>query len=313
MRIRIPATTANLGCGYDTFGMALGYYNYIEIAEADTLSLNLRGQGVRYLPQDDSNLLLRSVQAVYDLCGKGKPLMRLTSYNNIPLSRGMGSSSAAIVGGVFAANQALACPLDQAAMLDLVTELEGHPDNVAPALLGGFTVVVQEERQYVRRISLPARLKAVLAVPNFHISTKKARTILPAAVPLADAVYNLSHAALLALALREGDLQQFGAMLKDRLHQPYRFPLVKGAPEVVEAACAAGALGCVLSGSGPTMIAFTDGGKESQEKIGAAMTQAFAEHSVRARIFKVNMDNQGTVILQQKTKVKKAPGRLRRG
>ena len=294
MKIRIPATTANLGPGYDTFGMALGYYNYIEFAAADALSLELKGQGARYIAQNDKNLLIRSAKAVYDLTGSGPLKLKLVAQNNIPISRGMGSSAAAIVGGIFAANESLGRPLDQAAMLELATEIEGHPDNVAPALLGGFTVVAQGECQYVQRITVAPRLKAVLAIPRFPLSTKKARAILPKQVPLADAVYNLSHAALLAVALAKGDLAQFGVMLNDKLHQPYRFSLIKGAPEVVAAACDAGALGCVLSGAGPTMIAFVKGGKAEQQKVGVAMEAAFAAAGVKTRIVKVGLDNRGT-------------------
>ena len=294
MKIRIPATTANLGSGYDTFGMALGYYNYIEAVPAESFLFEIKGQGMRHLPQDKDNLVMRSAQAVYDLTGSGSPRLRLSLYSNIPVSRGMGSSSAAIVGGIFAANETLGRPLDQMAMLELATEIEGHPDNVAPALLGGFTMVAQKERLYVQRILLPERLKVVLAVPNFPVSTKKARAILPEQVLLADAVYNISHAALLAVALAKGNLAQFGAMLSDKLHQPYRFQLIKGASEVVAAANAAGALGCVLSGSGSTMIAFVEGDKVEQQKVGQAMANAFAAQDIQARIIKTGLDNRGT-------------------
>lgn len=299
MRIRVPATTANVGCGYDTFGMALGYYNYIECQEAEAASIKIVGQGARHLPVDGRNLMLRSAQALSDAAGYGPVKLAFVAHNNIPLSRGMGSSSAAIVGGLFAANHMLGHPLDASALLSLATGIEGHPDNVAPALLGGFTINAHEGGLRTRGIKIPATLQTVLAVPNFPVSTKKARAIMPKKVSLADAVYNLSHAAYLAASLAEGDLRGFGEMLADRLHQPYRFTLIPGAAAVIEAATAAGALGCAISGSGPTMIAFYQGDKSAGRAIGTAMKRVFAAHKVEAWIMRVGLDNLGTIIETQ--------------
>lgn len=294
MRIRVPATTANLGCGYDTFGMAIGYYNYIECEEAEALSINIIGQGARRLPRDGRNLVLRSAQALSDEAGYGPVKLAFTVHNNIPLSRGMGSSSSAIVGGLYSANHMLGSPLDHQAILDLAVRIEGHPDNVTPALLGGFTINAREGGLYTRRILVPAGLKTVLAVPSFTVSTKKARAIMPQKVSLADAIFNLSHAACLTAALAAGDLSGFGLMLRDRLHQPYRAALIPGAEQVMEAANAAGALGCAISGSGPTMIAFYQGDNLCGRNIGLAMKRAFSAHHVEAWIMRLPPDNSGT-------------------
>lgn len=299
-RVRVPATTANLGCGFDTFGMALGYYNYIEIEKADTFSLTIRGEGAKYLRTDAGNLVARSAAAAFELAGIPFPELAITCKNHIPLSRGMGSSSAAIVGGVYAANQLMGAPLSLEQMRDLAIAIEGHPDNVTPALYGGFTISVNEGGQaYTKRIELPRSLQAVLAVPHFTVSTKKARSVIPKQVALGDAVYHLGHAAYLALSLREGDLTGFGAMLADRLVYPYRARLIKGAEEVVAAAIAAGAIGCVISGSGPTMISFTEDDEILRSNIAAAMSEAFAESGVEADIITVGMDNQGTIVAEQ--------------
>lgn len=296
VRVRIPATTANLGCGYDTFGMALGYYNYVSIEPANSFTINIIGEGKKHL-HGDNNLVVRSAAAAYELAGIPMPHLSFTCENNIILSRGMGSSSAAIVGGIFAANQLMGQPLSAAEMLDLAIKIEGHPDNVTPALLGGFTVSVSEgSEQLTKKIELPSSLSAVLAVPSFPLSTKKARAIMPKEVLLSDAVYNLSHAAYLALSLQQGDISGFGAMLSDRLHQPYRFTLIKGAEDVVDAAIAAGAIGCVISGSGPTMISFTEDDDILRENIAAAMQEAFANHDVEAKVIFVSMDNAGAVL-----------------
>ncbi len=293
-RIQIPATTANCGCGYDSFGMALGYYNYIEMQPSEAFSIKIEGEGANSLADTAQNLIVRSAQAAYDLAGISMPPLSILCQNYIPLARGMGSSSAAIVGGIYGANLLMGKILDYQAMLELASKIEGHPDNVAPALYGGFTVIASEGgKQYVKKVSLPASLHAVLASPDFPISTKKARAIMPRSVSLDDAVYNLSHAAYLALSIAEGDMAGLRAMLFDRLHQPYRFTLIKGAQEVVEAAIAAGAIGCVISGSGPTMIAFTENDPVLMENIGGAMQEAFAAADVTAQIRTVAMDNQG--------------------
>ena len=298
MRVRIPATTANVGCGYDSFGMALGYYNYIDCEKAKQATVQIVGEGARHLPLNSQNIMLRAAQAVYDETECGPATLSLTAHNNIPLSRGMGSSSAAIVGGLYAANQILGGPLSVEKLLLLATKIEGHPDNVAPALLGGFTIVAYEgNNQRIKRLKLPQALKVVLAIPDFPVSTQKARSILPLKVKLADAVYNLSHAAFLAASLAEGDLQGFGNMLDDHLHQPYRFQLIPGGVAVAEAARAAGALGCVISGSGPTMVAFHNGGEELGMVIGETMMSSFEEHRVRAKIIQVATDDAGTVVM----------------
>ena len=297
VRVKIPATTANLGCGYDTFGMALGYYNYVSIEEADAFTINIIGEGQKFLQGSNSNLVVRSAVAAFELAGRTLPKLSYTCENNIPLSRGMGSSSSAIVGGIYAANEFMGAPLSQEQMLELAIEIEGHPDNVTPALYGGFTVCANEAgASYTKKVEVPTSLQAVLAIPDFTVSTKKARAIMPKQVALEDAVYNISHAAYLALSLQQGDLNGFGTMLADRLHQPYRFTLIKGAEDVVEAAIAAGAIGCAISGSGPTMISFTEDDDILKNNISAAMSEAFADNGVTAKIITVGIDNMGTTI-----------------
>ncbi len=297
VKVRIPATTANLGCGYDTFGMAMGYYNYVTIKPADSFLITIIGEGEKHL-QGNNNLVVRSASAAFELAGVTMPGLEFICENNIILSRGMGSSSSAIVGGIFAANELMGRPLTTEDILGLAIKIEGHPDNVTPALFGGFTVSVSEgTSQFCKKIDIPSGLKAVLAVPGFPVSTKKARAIMPKNVPLIDAVYNLSHAAYLALSLQQGDISGFGAMLTDRLHQPYRFSLIRGAEDVVEAAIAAGAIGCVISGSGPTMISFTEDDDILRDNIAAAMNEAFMQHEVKAEIICLDMDNQGTVVV----------------
>ncbi len=299
MKIKVPATTANLGAGYDVFGMALSFYNYLEFKPAEQQSLEIIGLGADHLSKSANNLIIRSAQAVYDICGKGKANLSFVAHNNIPLSRGMGSSSAAIVAGLMAANYALDLPLDQEQILKMAIEIEGHGDNVTPALLGGFTIIAEENGFYHKKIAISPELQAVLIIPDFMLSTKKAREIMPAQIKLSDAVYNISHAAMLGICLAENDLEGFGAMLKDRLHQPYRFSLIPNADRVIEAAYQAGALGAALSGSGSTLIAFCRKADNKAELIGQKMIEAFANADIVAAMQIVGIDNDGVMLIEQ--------------
>lgn len=298
LHLRIPATTANIGPGYDTFGMALGYYNYLKVYPDEGFSLEIRGEGSQHLSLLSNNLTVRSAKAVFDLAGAGPINCRISMENNIPLSRGLGSSAAAILGGLMSANYALGQPLDQKKLLDMAVEIEGHPDNVTPALLGGFAASCKDDKELVTfRIETPNNLKAIAVVPQLRLSTGKSREVIPKTVSLADAVYNLRHGVLLALSLQSGDLETFGAMLKDRLHQPYRFPLIKGSKLVARKAIEAGAMGCVLSGSGSTMIAFTTLEKHNEDAIGKAMVRAFKKHGIASGYLSLKMDNSGAKLI----------------
>ncbi|MBR6824484.1 MAG: homoserine kinase [Firmicutes bacterium] len=292
VKVRIPATTANLGCGFDTFGLALGYYNYIEMELAENTWVTVKGQGQQRLAKGANNMIVRAAARVADRVGV-KTGFSLQAENNIPLSRGMGSSSAAIVGGMYAANYLLGEPLSIDELFEMAVEMEGHPDNVAPAIYGGFTISYKRDGKYgCRKLEAPKRLTTVLAVPEVTVSTKAARGILPQEVSLADAVYNLGQAAMLATSVATGDLEAFGASLTDKLHQPYRMQLIPGAEQVMENAVKAGAVGAAISGSGSTMIAFCNG-RERQQAVAAAMREAFTQNDVEARIIFAGVDNCG--------------------
>ena len=295
IRVRVPATSANLGPGFDALGLALRLYNTLSLEPADTPEIEIEGEGAATLPRDATHLAYQAALAVAARAEGGGALgaraFRLRQHNLIPLASGLGSSAAAIVGGAVAANALLGAPLGRQALLDLAAEMEGHPDNVAPALFGGL-VVCARTATGVRWIRLgPPPLNVVLAVPDYHVSTDEARRRLPARVPFPDAVFNVTRATLLVAALTGGRPDLLDEATQDRLHQPYRETLVPGLTDVFAAARRAGAYGVALSGSGPTVLAFGDA-----PEIGPAMAQAFQAAGAACRILHAEFDTEGAVV-----------------
>ena len=299
VRVRIPATTANCGPGFDTLGIACTLYNEVvlELAgPAGQVEISVSGDGADTLPTNSRNLVLRAVRTVLDKVGETQTGIRLSLVNAIPLSRGLGSSSAAIVGGLVAANAIVGNRFNQAEILDMATEMEGHPDNVAPALYGGFTISVMAGGQVTcLRLPLPQQLKLVVCIPEFRLSTHKARQAIPAMVPHKDAVFNVSRAALLVGALASGKLECLGEALNDKLHQPYRASLIPGMPEVFTAGRAAGARGVAISGAGPSLMAYT---AERPQAVGEAMVAAFAAKQIVSRYLCLDIDYEGAKVVE---------------
>lgn len=292
MKIIVPATTANLGPGFDCLGMALSLYNEIDVVEQAAASpgIEIDGEGAPELPRDFNNLIVRSMQRVFDRVGPPLPGLRLRSINRIPLMGGLGSSSAAIVGGLVAANALIDRPLSRDELLQLAIEIEGHPDNVAPALLGGLVIIAADERgPIVDRVDVPD-MQVVVINPELRVATETARRILPKTVSRGDAIFNAAHVALVTLALSRGDLALLGRAMDDRLHQPLRKFLINGYDDVVAAAKAAGAQAVAISGSGPSMIAFA---ADHHDEIAAAMKQAFAANQIEARTWVLKVDREG--------------------
>ncbi|QGG47745.1 homoserine kinase [Heliorestis convoluta] len=288
MRVKVPATTANLGPGFDTLGMALELYNIVELTALPQgeLVVEIEGEGISNIPRDDSNIVIKIIRQVYAKAKMQPCGFKLKLINHIPVARGLGSSAAALVGGAVAANELCGNVLTDQEVLELVTTFEGHPDNVAPALFGG--VVVSAEVQNAqgsevvsRKIPPPYGLKALVAIPDFHLATKKARSVLPRQVPFEDALFNLSRVSMVIMAFVHNDWELLGKVMDDRLHQPYREELIPGMKDVFAAAYDAGAIAAVLSGAGPTLIAFA---RENTEDIARAMKEAFERHGVKATI-----------------------------
>lgn len=278
VKVRVPASTANLGPGFDSLGMALNLYVEIEMSLAEKTTIILQGANVEGLPTDKSNLIFKVAQQVFDKVGLRSPELRIEMKSEIPLARGLGSSAAAIIGGMVAANALCQNPLSQDDLLQMATRIEQHPDNVAASLYGGIVVSSwSDDKAEVIRIEPDERLEVLAVIPDFQLSTIKARNVLPHSVPFQDAIYNVSHASLLVAALLSGRLDMIGRAMKDRLHQPYRSLLVPGMSTILEQAMEYGALGIALSGAGPTVLALVDTNQNDKERL-----QKFMEHSFQA-------------------------------
>jgi len=294
IQINVPATSANLGPGFDALGLALDLWNKTLITHAREFGVTVKGEGSDRLASGRNNLLIRAAGRLAERAHKPLPPFRADCVNAIPLSSGMGSSSAAILTGMLAANALLEDRFPREAILDLASEMEGHPDNVAPALLGGLVVSMMQDRKVIARpIPIGADLHLTVALPDFYLPTKQARAALPKKVPLKNAVHNLSRTALVVEALRTGDLDLLGRAMTDTLHQPYRLKLIPGAASALEAAKEAGAAAAALSGAGPGVIAFSS---KAGSTIGESMRRAFETAGLKARIFNVRVSGRGAEI-----------------
>jgi homoserine kinase len=289
--VRVPATSANLGPGFDVLGLALGLYNEIVYDEAGRVTVTIEGEGAGRLDTGAGNVVARAVRMAYEAAGRRFPGAAIRCINRIPPARGLGSSAAAWVGGLVAANAMLGSPLERDTLLTLACRAEGHPDNVAAALLGGLTVsCVAGETVVALSLPVPANLLWVVLVPETESSTSEARAVLPDTVKRADAVFNLQRMGLLLAALASGRVDVLGAAMEDRLHQPQRQTLFPWMEAVRQAALEAGALGCVLSGAGPSLLAAVRG---VGQPVAGAMERALASAGVAGRAHSLPVDTVG--------------------
>jgi homoserine kinase len=296
-RARVPATTANLGPGFDCLGLALDLWNETRLTlEGEGVRVAIEGEGADRLPADESNLVAQAALRLYDEAGVGRPPgMRIECSVRVPLSSGLGSSSSAVAAGLLGANELLGRPLARLRLLELAAELEGHPDNVAAALFGGLTVVVRKgERLLLKKILVP-EVHVALAVPELPFSTRTARAGLPTQVTLKDAVFNLGRTPLVVEALRTGDFELLGQVMDDRLHQANRLKLIPGGRAAWLAAQQAGAAAVAISGSGPSLIAFVSLATEASS-VARAMVDAFAGVGVVARPLSLSASAAGATV-----------------
>lgn len=298
--VTVPATTANLGPGFDCLGAALTLYNHFDFTVAHdkdpAVTIQAEGLGADRVPKSPDNLVYTSFLHFYTHLNQPPPNIAIKIKLNVPLARGLGSSATAIIGGLVGANAIAGSPLTNRQILDLAIVLEGHPDNVAPALLGNCQLAVQQAKESTLLCPIPwaSGLVPVVAIPDFELSTHKARTVLPTDCSYADSIFNASHLSLLVKALESGREDWLQAALSDRLHQPYRTPLIKGYESVRQAALDAEACGLVISGAGPTLLAICQ--HDRADAVAIAMKQAWNLAGIRADILKLQIDPHGTKV-----------------
>ena len=263
VKITVPASSANLGAGFDALGIALSLYNTVWIDEGDGTPDNptcdISSCDDVVIPTDETNLIYQTAKIVYDRVGAPFKGLKLIQKNDIPMTRGLGSSSACLVAGLIGANTLLGSPLGKSEICDLAAKLEGHPDNTAPALLGGLvTAVMGENRVHTVSVPVSEKFKFAVFIPSFELKTEVARKLLPDTISRQDAVYNLSRAALMTASLFSGNLENLRVAVGDRIHQPYRLPLIDCSDQIFYIAYNLGAYAVCISGAGPSILAIID-------------------------------------------------------
>ena len=293
IKVRIPATSANIGSGFDALGLAVNLYNYVFMEEQDGLSIEAIDRVP--IPTGEDNLVYRAARELYAICGAPFRGLRILQENNIPLARGLGSSSACIIGGLFGANALLGNPLPRDEIVNLAAVMEGHPDNSTPGILGGLvTAVIDGKKVYYVKQEISGHLRFVTFIPDFELKTELARSVLPGEIPRQDGVFNLSRAALMSVSLYSGNYQNLRVAAQDRLHQPYRLELIPHAREVFDLCYSLGAYGVYISGAGSTIMAivdeknhsFFDRAEQGVEQLGLTGWQ----------LKQLAIDNQGTLV-----------------
>lgn len=298
VRVRVPASTANLGPGFDTLGMALDLYAWIDMAIAETTIIHLHGDQMCGIPTDKKNLVYRVAQQVFAAAGVNYPDLEISMYSDIPLTRGLGSSASAIIGGMYAANALAGGKLTNDELFQLATQLEDHPDNVGASLYGGIVVAFWDgDRAESIRIEPDDRLEVLVAIPDFYLATEKARQVLPKYVLMKDAVFNVSHSSLLVAALCTGNLSAIRLAMKDSLHQPYRSSLIPGMELILRDANQYGALGVALSGAGPTLLALVDKNESNKARLEAFLLNTFRSLNVNAQLLWLRPSSRGVELL----------------
>lgn len=283
VRVKVPASTANLGPGFDTLGMALNVYAWIEMSLSMKTTIHLFGEQMEGIPKDKSNLVYEVAQQVFEKAGVSHPELEISMYSDIPLTRGLGSSASAIIGGMVAANALIGSPLSDDTLFQMSSALEKHPDNVGASLFGGLVVAFWDgERAEYIQMDPDHRLEILVVIPEFYLETKKARHVLPRQVELRDAVFNVSHSSLLVAALTTGRLDMIQHAMKDVLHQPYRAALIPGMLKILDEAVHHGALGVALSGAGPTLLALVDSNSSQKAELEQFLKDTLAQEKIDA-------------------------------
>lgn len=307
--VKVPASSANIGPGFDCLGVALPLYNTITIEETvlpgTGIEINMLSDSdtiddlaFENIPKDENNIVYKAVEMLYNSIGQVPSELKINIQSQIPIARGLGSSSSVIVGGLLAANKLLGEPADTTALLAIATEVEGHPDNVAPAILGGFVLSNREDDGTISycKFDWPQEWDLTVCIPDFELTTEIARSVLPKDVPMQDAVFNAKHLAMLVHAINTKDSALMKRALQDRLHQQYREKLVPGMKEIVEVfKHEDNVLGCVLSGAGPTLLVISH--KYDLDKIKSTVKDIWAMQNIKSDVYTLKVEEQGASVI----------------
>ena len=295
LRVSVPSSSANLGPGFDSLGLALSLYHRLDVWEhpgESGFEVNLKGEGAQTLNADSTNPVCEAMLSAFEACSYRHGHIRIDSDSEIPVSRGLGSSASATLAGLTAGLLLAAEEVDRHRLLELGVAIEGHADNVAPSLFGGFTVVCRSGDQAIEYVQIdpPMELQVTVSVPELSMSTADSRLLLPDTVPFDTAVQNQARAALLTAAIAKGKMGVLQVAMVDQLHQPYREPHIAGFADVCAAALSAGALGAALSGAGPSVIALTSG---KIDTVGDVMRDAWSRHGIESHVLRPAVDRKG--------------------
>lgn len=309
--VKVPATTANLGPGFDCMGLALPLYNTITIEETVLPGTGIEINAINdassndslmfeHIPLDETSIIYKAVELLYNSIGQTPSELKITVQSQIPIARGLGSSASVIVGGLLAANELLGRPADEVALLSIATEVEGHPDNVTPAIVGGLCLTSQEDDGSIlyRKLNWPEEWNITVCVPDYELSTDISRSVLPKEVPMEDAIFNAKRLAMFVQAVNTKDAELMKRALQDRLHQPYRMKLVPGLDKIIEnLRHEENVLGCVLSGAGPSIIIISQ--KNDLDKIKSIVKETWEDMNVKVNISTLPVEPQGAQIVSE--------------
>lgn len=308
--VKVPATTANLGPGFDCMGMALPIYNTVTIEETvlpgTGIEINVISEddkadelSLEHIPLDENSIIYKAVELLYNSIGQTPSELKITIHTQIPVARGLGSSASVIVGGLLAANELLGRPADEAALLSIATEVEGHPDNVTPAIVGGLVITSSEEDGSIvyKKLDWPKEWSITVCIPEYELATDISRSVLPKEVPMQDAVFNIKRMGMFVHAIHTKDSALMKLALKDKLHQPYRMKLVPGLEKITEnLKHEENVLGCVLSGAGPSILIISE--KNNLDKIKSIVRDTWNDLNIKAEIITLPVEENGAEVIK---------------
>ncbi len=307
--VKVPATTANFGSGFDCFGMALPIYNTITIEETvlpgTGIEINIISEtdddddfAIEHIPKDENNIIYKAVEMLYNSIGQSPSELKINIKSQIPIAKGLGSSASIIVGGLIAANELLNKPADEAALLSIATEVEGHPDNVTPAIVGGLVITSLEDDGSIiyRKLHWPEEWHITVCIPDYELATDISRSVLPSEVPMKDATFNARRTAMFIEAINTKDAELMKLALQDKLHQPYRTKLVPGLQDIMDnLKHEENVIGCVLSGAGPSILIISQ--RNNLDKIKSIVSETWANYNVKTDIKTLKVEELGAQIL----------------